>query len=83
MSDQRDDPACQTCRNWQSDTGEMGECRRYAPRPSVECALPTVAVPEGEEDTSGEAVWPVTFASDWCGEYRERPPMFRASWGQA
>jgi hypothetical protein len=81
VSDQRDDPSCQGCRFWQSENGEMGDCRRHAPRPIMDAILPTVTLAEGEEDTSDQAIWPVTFAGDWCGEFRERPDVFRPSWG--
>ncbi len=80
----RDDPSCQSCRFWQSDAGEMGDCRRHAPRPALEKSLPALPPEvEAEEEFSQEAVWPVTFASDWCGEFRERPAIFRPSWGAA
>jgi hypothetical protein len=81
VSDVRDDPACQGCRFWQSENGEMGDCRRHAPRPIMDAQLPRAEVPEGGEEAAGEAFWPITFASDWCGEFKERPDVFRPSWG--
>lgn len=52
---------CDACRYWQETDGKaepaVGECRRYAP-------------PPGDGLT---AMWPMTDADDWCGEYAERP----------
>lgn len=83
--DRRDDPACQGCRNWLSQNGEMGECRRHAPRPLMDghTVMTKPAAAEGEDDRSGEAVWPITFAGDFCGEFKDRPDVFRPSWARS
>lgn len=47
---------------YENSEGESeGDCRRYAPRP--------VSAPRKHEDFYYDAVWPVTWASHWCGEY--------------
>ena len=43
----------------------MGECRRYAPRPT------------NDPDTSQFVFWPEVNREDWCGEWEvviRRPP---------
>jgi len=50
--------ACATCHYWQE---QSKRCRRYAPR-----AIPG----KGEcSDEAQTAVWAVTDAEDWCGDY--------------
>ena len=47
---------CKTCLYWDLgySFGDRGVCRRLSPR----------AVGDG-----GVATWPLTYESDWCGEY--------------
>lgn len=54
---------CSACRFWIEDgpDDERGECRKHAPHPLV--SLKEWAV-------SPKACWPITFPSDWCGEYQ-------------
>jgi hypothetical protein len=58
-------PSCGSCRFWQfvgeaeEDAETMGDCRRYAPRPTK------------NDDLFAVAYWPMTNAHDWCGEYAE------------
>lgn len=48
---------CGTCYFWRVDEKLVGECRKHAP-----------TIVDGENfDTRG--FWPVTEASEWCGEY--------------
>ena len=51
---------CHQCRYWEQ-LGEMGLCRRRAPR-----AVPTF----GGDDDEMRARWPETDHNDWCGEGR-------------
>ena len=56
--------SCERCVFWDRMNDHVGECRRYPPRigPNDE--------PDGP-DTMGPhtAVWPITFADEWCGEW--------------
>lgn len=58
---------CETCKYWVCELGklpdEMGECRRYAPKPEL----------SDNEEYEGPAFvnWPVTHLMCWCGEYEE------------
>lgn len=61
-------PTCETCRWYASnkqDAGEIGECRRYAPRPVLWHTI------QLEDETRGEtqACWPMTMHNDFCGEH--------------
>ena len=50
---------CAICRFWEplEDNGFQGQCRRHAPEPQVTDSVHVLAV------------WPVTNAQDWCGEF--------------
>lgn len=71
---------CETCVFWKrkNDISEAGRCRRYAPKP-INWFVPD----SGEEDDAEptpEAVWPVTWNDDWCGEWQS---MFGGKkWGE-
>lgn len=60
---------CATCLWWDiPDAGEpYGQCRRYAPRPHL--AVEEYPV---EEVTPIYPHWPLTLASEFCGEWQ--PP---------
>ncbi len=45
---------CRRCKFHNAKTGEYGDCRRHAPKPT--------SVPNWE--------WPLVAADDWCGEFR-------------
>lgn len=49
---------CGNCNYWIDRDNGDGECHRNAPQPTV-----------GEGDA--EVHWPLTLASDWCGEFEE------------
>ena len=50
--------ACASCRFWEE---QSTRCRRYAPRPTLA---------SGEHsDGSQNALWVLTNAEDWCGDY--------------
>ena len=51
------DPACNSCPHWKQATTATGECRRNPPSP--------VPLPERRMG----AIWPITKADDWCGEF--------------
>jgi hypothetical protein len=46
---------CSNCYSWEElEDHQRGRCRRHAPTPSL----------------SGlEALWPITRADDWCGQF--------------
>lgn len=65
-------PRCDGCRFWFADSseeGSTGECRRHAPRPLIEMRLDEAPDP----DTARQAVWPITFGSEWCGDFGPPP----------
>lgn len=54
------DRKCPSCRFWdKSDEGrgDMGSCRRYAPRPTP---------------GNDSVYWAMTYDTDWCGEWAQR-----------
>ena len=53
-----DDGTCSTCGWWntEDDDNGAGHCRRYAPRPVA-------------DGVATQAVWPITRAAEWCGEW--------------
>jgi len=62
--------ACGNCKHWEGRedsrnvrTGELerGECRRSAPRPFDRWG-----------DGTNVAVWPITAATDWCGQFEQK-----------
>ncbi|WOO41390.1 hypothetical protein [Rubellicoccus peritrichatus] len=55
--------ACQQCAYWKASNETQGECRRNAPQ-SVVFAV--------DESTRFETHFPVTEASDWCGEFEAK-----------
>jgi hypothetical protein len=60
--------SCGNCRFWLSKQADEGECRRYAPRP-------TLRPREDEEGTVLPlfAYFPQMFEDEWCGEFQPRP----------
>ena len=50
---------CAICKYWLplEENGFQGQCRCHAPRPEVTDSVHVLAV------------WPVTNAQDWCGEF--------------
>lgn len=56
--------ACENCRwweGWERDGEQTGKCRRHAPRPYSTADRMTAG--------SLDAGWPVTDATDFCGEH--------------
>jgi hypothetical protein len=51
---------CSACKHWNSNTNNEGECRRQAPQ-----ALVFVV----DAETKFESRFPVTKATEWCGEF--------------
>ena len=49
---------CKDCDHWESEDGEAGECRRYAPH--AKRRMDTARTVAG---------WPTTHRVDWCGEF--------------
>jgi hypothetical protein len=69
-NDELDRDRCWGCRFWSQDIRDeeplgTGQCRRYAPRPSMN---------PKHKVTSVEPAWPETKRSDWCGEHESHPP---------
>lgn len=54
---------CATCANWAAKDGNDGECRVRAPQ------LIAFRV---DNDTEFVTRFPLTAASDWCGEWTEK-----------
>lgn len=52
---------CASCKSWDSKGADQGECRRHAPQ---------LIVFEIDDTTKIESRFPVTSASDWCGDYQ-------------
>jgi hypothetical protein len=59
---------CQNCVFWVQDPNQekFGACRRSAPRPYVTDV-------SGGNDPRRDAWWPVTYDTDWCGEWQPWP----------
>ena len=55
--------ACKECRYWTQDTPIRGRCRRFPP-----FAVPRLT-------SAPDIAWPVTFVSDWCGEFAQRAAL--------
>ncbi|NJM37945.1 MAG: hypothetical protein HC845_08885 [Akkermansiaceae bacterium] len=54
--------ACSACQHWSNEaSSEKGECRRHAPQAFVFTI---------DSKTKFESRFPVTNASDWCGEFQ-------------
>lgn len=53
--------ACKDCLWWEPCDEREGQCRRHAPAPVPNTWL--------DPDQGYEAEWPVTLATDWCGEW--------------
>jgi hypothetical protein len=53
---------CSACKHWNSKASNEGECRRHSPQ-----ALVFVV----DAETKFESRFPVTQASDWCGEFEK------------
>ena len=54
------DRMCHDCQYWDGDGSpqpHQGTCHRYAPQPVA-----------GEPQRT-EISWPITYESDWCGEF--------------
>ena len=51
---------CASCTYWEAKAGTSGECRRHAPQ--------TIAFTV-DTDVKFESRFPLTKASDWCGDY--------------
>lgn len=68
---------CRTCQFWappyDEEGDEAGECRRHAPRPNKERSQQDwhEQVPTFKE---AGALWPITYAHEWCGEWRQWEP---------
>lgn len=52
---------CADCRHWRGSNTHRGLCRRYAPRATIVIA--------GSDGPELGAVWPLTLASDVCGDW--------------
>ncbi|MDQ8190036.1 hypothetical protein [Roseibacillus persicicus] len=53
---------CQACAYWEASS-DKGECRRHAPQNIVF---------EVNEKVSVESRFPITSASNWCGDFSEK-----------
>jgi hypothetical protein len=57
-------PTCDSCRFWDETFDGDGLCRRHAPR-----AMPERMLMDQNEDVNRFVAFPLTTASDWCGEH--------------
>lgn len=81
---------CENCRFWDAYTdasayydnirpGEIGDCRRRAPRISEELLRRTLPGPNSEQfdalanNLYVPSAFPVTAQESWCGEYERKP----------
>ena len=62
---------CENCRFFVMIEEQMGECRRYAPRPRV-VAVATSQLEGYFEKYDSVVLWPTVDRSDECGEWRAR-----------
>lgn len=60
MTKASDIKTCESCAYWNSTAAAEGECRRQPPQ-AISFRV--------DEQTRFETRFPVTQASDWCGEY--------------
>lgn len=63
---------CAACRFWKICPSGAGVCRRYPPVPVAEVGS-TEAIREEvvrEVYSSTEPNWPITNATEWCGEFK-------------
>ena len=58
---------CDQCRFWKRFDVESGQCCCHAPRPELS------DFPEHATDPPWRAVWPLTLATDWCGDWAPLP----------
>jgi hypothetical protein len=64
-------PTCGTCPYWTDEDGEVGACRRYAPRPKVD----NLEISDVGED----AVFAFMNHDQWCGEHPDFPAYIAAT----
>ena len=63
-----DDDSCETCRFWEFNRDDMGECRRRSPQAAL-------TVPMDDAPGVKAAYWPTTLSDEWCGEFELRKPL--------
>jgi NADH:ubiquinone oxidoreductase subunit B-like Fe-S oxidoreductase len=64
---------CAGCRFWlhtgDDDDDRMGDCRRHAPRAALQAQVADDRLDDWDENY---ALWPLTFGTEWCGEWEAR-----------
>ena len=60
MSTQIASKACSACVYWKTNSATEGECRRHAPQ---------TLIFKVDGDVEYRSKFPITEASDWCGDY--------------
>lgn len=69
MSDQKIDRKCENCEFFAITKGSTdGQCRKYAPRPSVPFPVPK----EGFHSFKKNIFWPAVGKGSWCGEFQPK-----------
>lgn len=69
---------CANCKYWRGNTpadgskSDAGECRRHAPRPTMEFPDGRITL-ERRDEASRLVIWATTEPSDWCGEFSAMP----------
>lgn len=64
-------PCCAACQFWDSAApGDRRECRRHAPQ-FMQIHLRLVPIGDARNN---DAVWPLTMAGHWCGDFQAGKP---------
>ena len=74
---------CQNCLYWQFSSGlaseinpssKIGYCRRHAPQHLARESKGVQIAGHKKGERPFLAIWPETFAEEWCGEFEANPP---------
>ncbi len=57
---------CETCRFWNRDEADTGDCCRFPP------TLTSHGAPFDNEERCDATQFPLTYAGQWCGEWKPR-----------
>lgn len=63
------EPCCERCAHWGLFDRELGECRRYAPRPKWSGCAPDADDSPGKF-SQAVVEFPLTYGGTWCGEFK-------------
>ncbi len=72
MTDQSEN-TCASCLFWENASGLfLGTCRRLPPGIFAIRNAPDDLEADTDFEAAAEGLWPMTRASDWCGEHQKR-----------